>query len=63
MWDVLVAAVKDDDIGCGEVKAEAANASGEQEDELLAPRFVILVDRVDAIVVCSPAINMAVFWV
>jgi len=62
-WDVSIAVVEHDNIGCGEDDTEAARASGEQEDKLLAPGFVTLVDSVDPIFMRGPTVNTAVLYV
>jgi hypothetical protein len=36
--------------------------SREQENKLLATRFIILVDRADMVIMCSPTINVAIFY-
>jgi hypothetical protein len=40
MWYIPIAVVTDNNISCGKVDAEATGVSDEQEDGLLAPRFV-----------------------
>jgi len=59
---VPVAVVQDDDIGSRQIDAEATSTCRQQEDELVAAGLVIFVDARDTIVVCSPAIDTAIFW-
>jgi hypothetical protein len=59
---VPVAVVQDDDIGSRQIDAEATGTCRQQEDELVAAGLVIFVDARDTIVMCSPAIDTAIFW-
>jgi hypothetical protein len=59
---VPVAVVQDDDIGSHQINAEATGTCRQQEDELVPAGLVIFVDARDAIVVCSPPIDTAIFW-
>lgn len=55
-----IAVVQDDNIHSRQVDTETASAHGEQEDELLAPGLVVLVNRGDSVIMSCTAIDMAV---
>ena len=57
MGSIPIAVVGHDNNSCSKVDTEAARASGEQEDVLLAPGCVVLVDRVDPIIMGAPSIQ------
>lgn len=60
--DVPVAVVEDDDVRSRQVDTQTTRTRRKQEDELLAIRLVILVDREDTIVVSCSTINPAIFY-
>jgi hypothetical protein len=59
---VPVAVVQDNNIGGHQIDAEATGSCRQQKDQLVAAGLVIFVDARDTVVVCSPAIDMAIFW-
>jgi len=57
-----VAVVKDDDVGRGQIDAQTSSTCRQQEDELLAVWFAILVNGGDAILVRGTSIDAAVLY-
>lgn len=57
-----VTVIKDDNVSARQVDAQAAGASGKQEDEFVAPFFVVFVNGQNAVFVGSASIDPTVLW-
>jgi len=57
-----IAVVKNDDVGRGQIDAQTSSTCRQQEDELLAIRFAILVNSGDAILVGGTSIDTAILY-
>ena len=57
-----VAVIKDNNIGARQVNAKPTGASGKQEDKLVAPLFVIIIDGLNTVLVCGAPIDPTILW-
>ena len=57
---IPIAIIKDHNVGGRKINTEATSTSGEEEDELFAVRFVVLIDSYNSILVSSTTIDTTV---
>ena len=60
--DSPITIIKNDNVCSCQVNAKTSRASSQQKDELLAIRFIVLVDCDDSVVVRRATIDAAVLW-
>ena len=58
--DIPIAIIKDHNVGSRKINTEATSTSGEEEDELFAVRFVVLINSYNSILVSSTTIDTTV---
>ena len=57
---IPIAIIKDHNVGSRKINTEATSTSGEEEDELFAVRFVVLINSYNSILVSSTTIDTTV---
>ena len=59
---IPIAIIKDHNVGSRKINTEATSTSGEEEDELFAVRFVVLINSYNSILVSSTTIDTTVLY-